>query len=165
MRKNNFLQKNSFNLFLTYLSDCFHKVFDFDFISMERVDRVRWSLQVGTLFERSGAKTIASEPGKINPIDPPVPTIVFVIDLTRRSAAYAFVMCPQKEKNKRKTTHHFAGVRHVVRVQVLDEHVERSFAFFRKRGRVERGFLAVYHCEHNNNRNTSMEKTFAGSRI
>lgn len=88
-----------------------------------------------------------------------------VIDLTRRSAAYAFVMCPQKEKNKRKTTHHFAGVRHVVRVQVLDEHVERSFAFFRKRGRVERGFLAVYHCEHNNNRNTSMEKTFAGSRI
>lgn len=63
--RDNFLQKNNFNLFLSYSSDRYCKVFDIDLIPMERVVKVWWSAQVGTLFERSGAKTITSEPGKI----------------------------------------------------------------------------------------------------
>lgn len=142
------------------MSDRYCKVCDFDFIAMERVDKVRWSLQVGTLFEaknyyvRTGENQSSIHPSQQS----------FLLSRVYPSLGHVWI-CYVPENNKWKTTHHFAGVRHVVRVQVLDEHVERSFAFFRKRRRVERGFLAVYHCEHNNNRNTSIEKTFAGSRI
>lgn len=57
---------------------------------------------------------------------------------------FPFEISPIMYRNNSKT-YHLTGIRHVVRVQVFDEHVECSLTFFRKSRRIERGFLAVYH--------------------